>query len=92
MAERLSSVLPGAFTGDAHELLMLTYKDTSLALDVRLDAAKAAISYEKPRLQSTTLKGDENSPLRSVTRLESVIVDPVVRLPEATLPAKPVLN
>lgn len=42
----------GAFEGDAHALLILTYKDANLALDVRLDAAKAAIPYEKPKLQS----------------------------------------
>ena len=39
-----------AFEGDAHALLMMIYKDTSKPLDVRLDAAKAAIGYEKPRL------------------------------------------
>jgi hypothetical protein len=87
-AEHIAAAIPGAFGGDAHALLMVTYKDVALDLDVRLDAAKAAISYEKPRLQGTTLRGDENSPLRNVTRLESVIVDPMVRLPSQDDPLR----
>jgi hypothetical protein len=38
------------FDGDAHALLILTYKDKSLPLNLRLDAAKAAIRFEKPAL------------------------------------------
>jgi hypothetical protein len=41
-----------AFEGDAHALLMLVYKDTAQPLDLRLDAAKAAIGYEKPKLSA----------------------------------------
>jgi hypothetical protein len=41
---------PDAFDGDAHALLAATYKDTALPLALRLDAAKAAIPYERPRL------------------------------------------
>jgi hypothetical protein len=44
-----------AFPGDAHALLMSIYKDTRLGVDLRAEAAKAALPYEKPRLQSTTL-------------------------------------
>lgn len=40
------------FEGDAHALLMLVYKDAAQPLDLRLDAAKAAIGYEKPKLSS----------------------------------------
>lgn len=36
------------FDGDAHALLILTYKNTALPLELRLDAAKAAIRFEKP--------------------------------------------
>jgi hypothetical protein len=39
-----------AFDGDAHALLVLVYRDSSLPIEVRLDAAKAAIGYESPRL------------------------------------------
>jgi hypothetical protein len=39
-----------AFDGDAHALLMLIYKNTAHPIELRVDAAKAAIGYEKPRL------------------------------------------
>jgi hypothetical protein len=45
-----SSLGPDAFDGDAHGLLTLVYRDTSLPLDVRIHAATVAISYESPRL------------------------------------------
>lgn len=52
-AERIGEVLgSAAFDGDAHALLVTLYKDTTQPLLIRLDAAKAAISYEKPRLSS----------------------------------------
>jgi hypothetical protein len=38
------------FEGDAHTFLMLTYKDKSLPHNLRLDAVKAAIRFEKPAL------------------------------------------
>lgn len=41
-----------AFEGDAHALLMLVYKNTENPMDLRIDAAKAAIGYEKPKLSS----------------------------------------
>jgi hypothetical protein len=49
-----------AFEGDAHFLLMLIYKDVRQPMAIRLDAAKAAIGYEKPRLQAieATLGGN----------------------------------
>jgi hypothetical protein len=53
-AEQLAEVLPGCFEGDSHALLMAVYKDTSKDLAMRLDAAKAAIGYEKPRLAAVT--------------------------------------
>jgi hypothetical protein len=40
------------FEGDTHALLILTYKNTSLPLQIRLDAAKAAIRFEKPALSA----------------------------------------
>lgn len=58
VAEKIISVLPGAFEGDAHALLMMLYKDTTQPLDIRLDAAKAAIGYEKPRLSNVDAKLD----------------------------------
>ncbi len=41
-----------AFEGDAHALLMLVYKDRAQPLSLRLNAAQAAIGYEKPKLSS----------------------------------------
>lgn len=52
-AEQIASVLgENAFQGDAHALLMAVYKNQDLPLKARLDAAIAAIGYEKPRLSS----------------------------------------
>jgi hypothetical protein len=50
-AARITKALgPGAFEGDAHALLVSVYKDSSQPIGLRVDAAKAAIGYEKPRL------------------------------------------
>src|ERR1700724_2897101 len=38
------------FGGDAHALCMSVYKDTRLPVALRLDAAKAALPYERPKL------------------------------------------
>lgn len=59
VAERLNETLgEGAFDGDAHTLLMAIYKDREQPLPLRLDAAKAAIGYEKPKLSSVDAKVD----------------------------------
>lgn len=63
-AERLAAAIPDAFTGDAHALLMAVYKDPALDLALRVDAAKAAIRFEKPALAATTLSGDEAAPIQ----------------------------
>jgi hypothetical protein len=44
-----------AFSGDAHAFLVWTYKNSKLPVELRLDAAKAAIGYERPRLQTQTV-------------------------------------
>jgi hypothetical protein len=46
------------FNGDSHALLMTVYKDPSMPMDVRLDAAKAAIRFEKPPLANVDNKGN----------------------------------
>ena len=51
-AAKISTAIPGAFDGDSHALLMTVYKDPLQPLDRRIEAAKAAIGYEKPRLQA----------------------------------------
>jgi hypothetical protein len=40
------------FEGDAHALLIWAYKHPELPLALRIDAAKGALPYEKPRLMS----------------------------------------
>jgi nicotinic acid phosphoribosyltransferase len=49
-----------AFGGDAHALLMAVYKDPSQSIELRVQAAKAAIGYEKPRLTAVDAKIDED--------------------------------
>ena len=50
-AEKIADALgPNAFEGDAHALLAAIYKDPSRPIELRLDAARAAIAYERPRL------------------------------------------
>lgn len=50
--EAIAEKIPEAFTGDAHALLMTVYKDPSQEMSLRIDAAKAAIKFEKPALSS----------------------------------------
>ena len=49
-AKQIEAVIARAFQGDAHALLMAIYKDESRSIELRLEAAKAAIAYEKPKL------------------------------------------
>ena len=63
MAKRLEVALPNAFEGEAHELLMAVYKDQDLPLPIRIDAAKAAIGYEKPKLAAVEHSGNHENPL-----------------------------
>jgi hypothetical protein len=49
-AKLIQQIVPDAFEGDAHALLMAVYKDPAQPLPVRVDAAKAAIRYEKAPL------------------------------------------
>ena len=56
-AEReLNALFPDGFTGDAHALLQAIYKNTGLAMPLRLEAAKQAIRFEKPALSSVDSK------------------------------------
>jgi len=45
-AERVAAVLSeAAFEGDAHALLMAVYRDTGQPIELRIEAARAAIGY-----------------------------------------------
>src|SRR5712671_4968454 len=50
MAEQVGKAVGGAFEGDALAYLMSVYKDPSKPENLRIDAAKAAIRYERPAL------------------------------------------
>jgi hypothetical protein len=43
---------------DAHSLLRMVYLDTTLPIEVRIDAAKAAIGYELPKLNAIDARID----------------------------------
>ena len=62
-AAAIEAVIPEAFAGDAHAYLMAIYKDPTKEDAVRMDAAKAAIRYEKPTLspveQRSSKPGDD---------------------------------
>jgi hypothetical protein len=56
--EALAEVLGvDAFDGDAHSLLVAIYKDESRPVELRLEAAKAAIRFEKPALAALDARG-----------------------------------
>jgi hypothetical protein len=61
-AARITKALGAdAFEGDAHALLVSIYKDPSRPISVRVDAAKAAIGYEKPRLAAVAFQTEPSS-------------------------------
>ena len=51
----IGEAIPDAFAGDAHAFLIAVYKDPRHDHHTRQDAAKAALPYEKPRLQAVPL-------------------------------------
>jgi hypothetical protein len=62
-AKQIEAVTAGAFCGDGHAYLMTIYKDPAQPTAIRIDAAKAAIGYEKPRLAAVEHTGDPDQPL-----------------------------
>ena len=42
-----------AFDGDAHAFMVAVYKSQDIPLTLRLDAARSAAPYERPRLSTT---------------------------------------
>jgi hypothetical protein len=52
-AAKIGGVIESAFEGDAHALLIAVYKNPEIPLNLRVDAAKAAVGYEKPRLNAS---------------------------------------
>ena len=56
-AKKIQEAPANAFEGDGHALLVSIYKDPARPIELRMDAAKATIAYEKPRLAATELSG-----------------------------------
>jgi hypothetical protein len=55
-ADKLRETMGDTFDGDAHALMTMLYQNQSLPLELRLDAAKAAAPYERPKLSSVEHK------------------------------------
>jgi hypothetical protein len=55
--------MPASFDGDAHAFLQVLYRDETKPVELRLDAAKAAIRYEKPALASVQASGKDGGPI-----------------------------
>ena len=65
--KNLAAVLgDDAFTGDALGLLQLTYKNVQLPIELRIDAARAAIAYERPRLSAVMANVDSGLTLEQL--------------------------
>ena len=60
MAAQIGKAVGGAFEGDALAYLMSVYKDPSKPENLRIDAAKAAIRYERPALAPVEQGGPES--------------------------------
>lgn len=71
----VGETVANAFEGDSHALLMAVYRNQDLPLNLRIDAAKAAIGYEKPKLAAVQHSGDADNPLEQNTRVELVVID-----------------
>lgn len=54
----IEAALDKPFEGDAHAFLIAIYKNQEQPMDLRLDAAKAAIRYEKPALASVEVSAE----------------------------------
>jgi type II secretory pathway component PulM len=71
-AKQISAALGSeVFYGDAHALLMTVYKDLSQPIGLRMEAAKAALPYEKPRLASIENKVVDEFDTMSEEQLEA---------------------
>tara|TARA_R110000822_G_scaffold62916_10_gene154883 strand:+ start:5974 stop:6351 length:378 start_codon:yes stop_codon:yes gene_type:complete len=73
-AQLVAEFMPNAFAGDSHALLMAVYKNQDLPLLVRIDAAKAAIGFEKPRLSATNVTLDDKRDPEQFTEAELEII------------------
>ena len=66
-ADRLEAEIPDAFVGDAHAFLVSIYKDPQQPIDLRMEAAKAAVRYEKPVLAAIDVTSDGSLTVKDIT-------------------------
>ena len=64
-AVAVEATLDEPFASDSHDLLMSIYNDLTQPLAIRMEAAKASLPYEKPRLASTDLRATPSAPTRT---------------------------
>ena len=62
-ARAIDRAVKGAFTGTSHDYLMGLYKDPDMPVETRMDAAKACLPYERPRLSSIEVGGSGGQPI-----------------------------
>ena len=78
---RMAEVIPGLFEGDSHALLMSVYKDPAQEWSARIDAAKAAIRFEKPALAAVeTGKPGDFKKFKTKEELRQSIKERSIRL------------
>src|SRR5262250_2334906 len=58
------------------DYMLAVMRDENNEMHVRLEAAGKAAPYVHPRLGTMTVKGDEDAPLHTVSRIELVPVEP----------------
>lgn len=85
-AKKIEQVIDGSFKGDGHALLMAIYKDPGYPLHVRIDAAKAAIVYERPRLAAIHVPVDQEVQTSSVEQDAEYVLRKIERYLDATTP------
>jgi hypothetical protein len=54
------------FEGDSYDFLVVVYKDMRQPFQTRMEAARAAINHERPRLQSSTVQHSGTLTLESL--------------------------
>lgn len=59
-AAAIEAAIGAPFPGDALAFLQTIYRDPAQALDLRIDAAKAAVRYERPALASIEVQGEHH--------------------------------
>lgn len=78
-AKKIERLIPNAFDGNAHALLMAIYKDETQPMDMRLDAAKSAIRYESPALSAIETKQNQEQFDQQQRRIEDMDVTEIAR-------------